>query len=280
MKNLENTVSKIRKDIIWSIYNARSGHPGGSLSCADILAVLFHNVMSPVKTEMNMISDDFFILSKGHAAPALYAVAASKGFITRKELKSLRKLNSPLQGHPDVRHLPWVNVSTGSLGQGISVAAGIAKGLKIKKSKHRVFTLVGDGELQEGQVWETAMFGSHHKLDNLTVIVDYNKLQSDDLNTNICEIEPLGDKWRAFGWNVIEIDGHSHENIYSALSFNKKNEKPTIVIAHTIKGKGVNYMENKPLWHGSVTLSEQQYRDAMVALNITQEEIEEYEIAK
>ena len=275
MTSTEEIAQRIRKDIIWSIYHAKSGHPGGSLSCSDILTVLFHKIMSPPLT-YNRLSEDSFILSKGHAAPALYAAAATKGLLSISELKSLRSLNSPLQGHPDVKHLPWVDISTGSLGQGFSVAVGVAKGLQIKKSPNRVFTLLGDGELQEGQVWEAAMFSGHHGLSQLTVIIDYNKLQSDASNREICNLEPLSDKWKSFGWQVLNIDGHDHPSLLAALS-EQNISKPKVIIAHTIKGKGVNFMENMPLWHGSVTLSIQQYNDAMVALGCSARELEEYE---
>lgn len=275
MISTELIAQRVRKDIIWSIYHARSGHPGGSLSCSDILTVLLHKVMS-TSTTVNRLSDDFFILSKGHAAPALYAAAATKGLLTNSQLKGLRGINSSLQGHPDVTHLPWVDISTGSLGQGFSVAAGIAKGLKLKNSSNRVFTLLGDGELQEGQVWEAAMFSGHHGLSQLTAIVDYNKLQSDATNAEICNLEPLKDKWQAFGWQVSEIDGHNHQQLLTALSTNSASDQPKLIIAHTIKGKGIDFMENMPLWHGSVTLSEKQYHDAMAALGCNTEEMEEY----
>ncbi|WP_281213346.1 transketolase [Shewanella insulae] len=276
MTTTEQIALKVRKDIIWSIYHARSGHPGGSLSCSDILTVLFHRVMSSNTTKEDRLSDDYFILSKGHAAPALYAATATKGLIEAAALKTLRGIDSPLQGHPDVQHLPWVDVSTGSLGQGFSVAAGIAKGLQLKNSPNRVFTLLGDGELQEGQVWEAAMFAGHHGLSQLTAIVDYNKLQSDACNSEICNLEPLTDKWQAFGWQVIEVDGHDHQQLMAALTADPTSTQPKVVIAHTLKGKGVDFMENMPLWHGSVTLSEQQYTDAMTSLGCSLAELEEY----
>ena len=276
MTTTEQIALKVRKDIIWSIYHARSGHPGGSLSCSDILTVLFHRVMSSNTTNEDRLSDDYFILSKGHAAPALYAAAATKGLVEAAALKALRGIDSPLQGHPDVQHLPWVDVSTGSLGQGFSVAAGIAKGLQLKNSPNRVFSLLGDGELQEGQVWEAAMFAGHHGLSQLTAILDYNKLQSDACNSEICNIEPLADKWQAFGWQVIEVDGHDHQQLMAALTADPTSTQPKVVIAHTLKGKGVDFMENMPLWHGSASLSEQQYTDAMTSLGCSLAELEEY----
>lgn len=275
-KNINQLSLQIRKDAISSIYHARSGHPGGVLSCIDILTTLFHKIMSPANLRNKSYSDDYFILSKGHAAPALYAVAASIGLLERSELKTLRKLNSKLQGHPDVIHLPWVEVSTGSLGQGLSVATGIAKALKLQNTNQRVYSIVGDGEMQEGQVWEAAMFASHHKLNNLTVIADYNKLQSDATNAEICALEPLSEKWRSFGWQVIEIDGHNHDEIFHALTSKTNITTPTIIIAHTTKGKGVDFMENSPLWHGSVTLSEEQFFSAMKALGCNDKDIKEY----
>ncbi|MBR9726735.1 transketolase [Shewanella intestini] len=276
---LDTLASQIRKDAIWSIYHAKSGHPGGVLSCVDILTVLFHDVLAPVEKRLGSYSDDFFILSKGHAAPALYAVAASKGLCERAQLKGLRKIESSFQGHPDVTHLPWVEVSTGSLGQGISVATGIAKSQKLLNSAQHVFALLGDGEMQEGQVWEAAMFAAHHKLNNLTAIVDYNKLQSDASNDDICALEPLADKWRAFGWQVVEVDGHDIDALQQHLHASKHNkaQSPMVIIAHTIKGKGVDFMEDIPLWHGSVTLTDKQYEDAMLALGCSAQEIKEYE---
>ncbi|MCL1090786.1 transketolase [Shewanella profunda] len=276
MTPTELIAQKVRKNIIWSIYHAKSGHPGGSLSCSDIMTILFHKVMSAPRTK-NRLSEDSFILSKGHAAPTLYAAAATKGLLTTAELKTLRSINSPLQGHPDVKHLPWVDVSTGSLGQGFSVAVGIAKGLQLKNSSNRVFTLLGDGELQEGQVWEAAMFSGHHGLSQLTAIVDYNKLQSDASNSEICNLEPLMDKWQSFGWQVINIDGHDHQQLLAALLADNASSQPKVLIAHTIKGKGIDFMENMPLWHGSVTLSEQQYIDAMTSLGCSSTELEEYQ---
>lgn len=278
LHDIETLARQIRKDVIWSIFHARSGHPGGALSCVDLLTVLFHRVLRPPQVRADSYSDDYFILSKGHAAPALYAVAASKQLLPRRELKSLRKLGSRLQGHPDVTQLALVEVSTGSLGQGVSFAAGVARAALLKGTAERVYALVGDGELQEGQVWEMAMFAAHHQLHNLTVIVDYNKLQSDSRNSDVCALEPLADKWRAFGWQVTEIDGHATAQIDAALQAAKAVTAgaPTVIIAHTIKGKGVDFMEDIPLWHGSVTMTEAQYLSAMQALGCQTHEIEEY----
>ncbi|NRD74815.1 transketolase [Shewanella sp. VB17] len=275
-ENINQLANQIRKDAVASIYHAQSGHPGGVLSCIDILTVLFHQIMTPPNIRKQNYSDDYFILSKGHAAPALYAVAASIDLLKRSELKTLRKLNSKLQGHPDVTHLPWVEISTGSLGQGLSVATGIAKALKLQNTNQQVYSLIGDGEMQEGQVWEAAMFASHHQLNNLTVIVDYNKLQSDASNADICTLEPLQDKWRAFGWHVIEIDGHNIDEINHSLKPQNNTTAPRIIIANTTKGKGVNFMENIPFWHGSVSLSEDQFSAAMKALGCSDIDIKEY----
>ncbi|WP_216642781.1 transketolase [Hydrocarboniclastica marina] len=268
--------NQMRRDAIWSIYQGRSGHPGGALSCADLLTVLFHRTMAPPKRRPDSYSDDYFVLSKGHAAPVLYAALASRGLLSRAELGQLRKLGSRLQGHPDVSRLPLVEVSTGSLGQGVSFAAGLAKAMQLDGGKDRVYALVGDGELQEGQVWEMAMFAAHHKLANFTVIVDYNKLQSDSANSEVCGLEPLADRWRAFGWRVAEIDGHDLGAIEGALEESGQAAGPQVFIAHTTKGKGVDFMEGQPLWHGSVTMSREQFEQSMTALGCGVTEIEEY----
>jgi len=220
---------------------------------------------------------DRFVLSKGHAAPALYAIGAYHGFCDKKDALGLRKLCSPFQGHPHVRDLPWVETSTGSLGQGFSVALGMAMGMKLQRIRSRVYALLGDGELQEGQVWEAAMCAAHHKLDNLCAIIDYNKLQSDASNEVIMRLEPLADKWRAFGWTVFEIDGHNIPEILSTLHLAASTfDRPSVLIAHTVKGKGVPYMENIASWHGSVTLSREQACDALLALGAQHQEITEY----
>jgi len=265
-----------RKHVIASIYHAGSGHPGGALSCADILACLFG-------AELNVWPDnacdpqrDRFVLSKGHAAPALYAIAAHHGFCDARAALSLRKLGSPFQGHPHIGDLPWVETSTGSLGQGFSVALGMAMGLKLQNSTSRAYALLGDGELQEGEVWEAAMCAAHHKLDNLCAIIDYNKLQSDDRNDNIMRLEPLAAKWRAFDWAVAEIDGHDIGQILAALRRASATQgRPAIIIAHTVKGKGVPYMENIPQWHGSVKLTRAQAEDALTALGAGRDEIKD-----
>ncbi|GAA0587655.1 transketolase [Rhizomicrobium electricum] len=266
-----------RRHLIASIYRATSGHPGGALSCADILATLFGAELNVWPSSVNDPQRDRFVLSKGHACPTLYAIAAWHGFCDKKESLNLRKLGSPFQGHPHVKDLPWVETSTGSLGQGFSVAMGMAMGLRMQKIRARVYTLLGDGEMQEGSVWETAMCSAHHKLDNLCAIIDYNKMQSDALNEEICGIAPLADKWRAFGWEVFEIDGHDIPQILSTFHRAATTRgKPSCIIANTIKGKGVPYMEGSPAWHGSVKLSHEQAETALQALGCTAEEIKEF----
>jgi transketolase len=278
---LEEASRLVRRHVIASIYHAGSGHPGGALSCADILACLYGAELNLWPSGVNDPDRDRFVLSKGHAAPALYAVAAHYGFCDRNAALNLRKLGSPFQGHPHVLELPWVETNTGSLGQGLSVALGMAMGLKLRGSTARVYALIGDGEMQEGEVWEAAMCAAHHRLDNLCVIVDYNKLQSDNTNDAIMHLEPLAAKWRAFDWAVVEIDGHRHAAILSALrSASVTQGRPALLIAHTIKGKGVPYMEDKPQWHGSVKLTREQSEDALRALKASPDQIKELLNAK
>ena len=265
----------VRCHSLAAIYHAGSGHPGGALSAADLLACLYGAELNVWPGKADDPSRDRFVLSKGHAAPALYAAGARFGFCDAKAALSLRKLNSPFQGHPHVLDLPWVETSTGSLGQGMSVALGMAMGLKLQKIAARVYTLLGDGELQEGEVWEAAMAAAHHKLDNFCALIDYNKLQSDNSNAAIMGLEPLADKWRAFGWEVVEIDGHDIGQILGALrKAGTTRERPSLIIAHTVKGKGVPYMENVPAWHGSVKLTEAQTKEALTVLGADAAEIE------
>lgn len=267
----------VRQHVIASIYRAGSGHPGGSLSCADLLAALFG---AELNVWPNAISDprrDRFVLSKGHAAPALYAVGARHGFCGKRDSLALRKIGSPFQGHPHIGDLPWVETSTGSLGQGFSAALGMALGLKLQRNPARVYALLGDGELQEGEVWEGAMCAAHHRLDNFCAIIDYNKLQSDARNDAIMRLEPLAAKWRAFDWAVAEIDGHDINQILSTFRrAGATRERPSVIIAHTIKGKGVPYMENIPAWHGSVKLTREQAEEALEALGALHNEVREY----
>lgn len=267
----------IRVGSLVAIYHAGSGHPGGSLSSAELLAYLWAREMHWHSEDPEGQARDRFVLSKGHACPALYAAAAEAGLIPRRMLLNFRKLGSPLQGHPHVLDTPWVETSTGSLGQGFSVAIGMALGLRYKSSSARVYVILGDGELQEGEVWEGAMCAGHYKLDNLCGIVDYNKMQSDDLNKNIMGLEPLRAKWEAFNWHVAEIDGHNFEQIGFAFSEARQTKnKPTIIIAHTIKGKGVSFMEGSPLWHGSVKLRDEDLRQSLRDLETPENEIRRY----
>jgi len=264
-----------RKHAIAAICRAGSGHPGGALSCADILACLYGAELNLSPAQIHDPDRDRFVLSKGHAAPALYAVGAHYGFCDARSALSLRKLNSLFQGHPHIGDLPWVETSTGSLGQGFSVALGMAMGLKLQQSQARVYALLGDGELQEGEVWEAAMCAAHQRLANLCAIIDYNKLQSDDRNAAIMGLEPLASKWRAFGWAVIEIDGHDVTQILSAFRGAAAANAPCVVIAHTIKGKGVPYMEDKPAGHCSVKLTRAQAEEAVLSLGASTQEITE-----
>jgi transketolase len=274
VEKLAEAARFIRCHSVASIFHAGSGHPGGALSSADFLACLYGAEMNVWPDAVNDPARDRFVLSKGHAAPALYATGAHFGFCDSGAALSLRKWNSPFQGHPHVLDLPWVETSTGSLGQGMSVAIGMAIGLRLQKIAARVYTMLGDGELQEGEVWEAAMSGAHHKLDNLCAVIDYNKLQSDNCNDAIMRLEPLAAKWEAFGWSVTEIDGHDITQILEHLRrAGTTREKPSVIIAHTVKGKGVPYMENIPAWHGSVKLTRAQTEEALTALGASIEEI-------
>ena len=260
-----------------SIYHAGSGHPGGVLSAADVLTYLFFMGMQYNPPKMNTQKRDRFILSKGHACPALYAIAAEVGIIKKSRLNGLRKINHELQGHPSRKSTAWVEASTGSLGQGFSFAIGEALGLKYQNIDNRVYVMLGDGELQEGEVWEGAMFAGHHKIDNLCAIIDYNKMQSDDYNANIMGLEPLVGKWKSFNWHVIEINGHDFNDMKQAFNNARKTKgKPTVIIAHTIKGKGVSYMEGSPAWHGSAKLSDDDIRQALMDLGVKETELEDY----
>ena len=251
-KELENYAINIRKSIIEMITNSKSGHPGGSLSSVEILTYLYFKEMNINKENLEQKNRDYFVLSKGHAAPVLYATLSEKGFIPKEELNTLRKLGSKLQGHPDSKKIKSIDISTGSLGQGISNAVGLALGAKMDDSDSRVYTLLGDGELQEGLVWEAIMSAAHYNLSNLIAIVDYNKLQIDGNNDDVMSIKPLDKKFESFGWNVEVIDGHNFGELEKSLR-NARNthEKPTVIIANTVKGKGVSFMENNAGWHGA-----------------------------
>lgn len=251
-EKLAEQARKMRVDIINMVGAAKSGHPGGSLSAADIVATLYFHEMKLDPNNPHWPERDRFVLSKGHAAPVLYAALAEKGFLPRAELSTLRKINSRLQGHPDMKKLPGVEMSTGSLGQGLSAANGMALAGKLDKQDYRVYVLLGDGECQEGQVWEAAMASAHYKLDNLVAFLDHNGLQIDGPVTEVMSPEPLVDKWIAFGWHVIRINGHSFTEIINALEIAKNTKnKPTMIVADTIKGCGVSFMQNQASWHGT-----------------------------
>ncbi len=262
-EELQAISKDVRKGIIEAVYNAKSGHPGGSLSCADILTVLYFYQMNINPEIPDAKERDRFVLSKGHAAPALYSVLANRGFFDKSELKNLRKLDSILQGHPDMKHIPGVDMTTGSLGQGLSAANGMALSSKLNKEGFRVYCLLGDGEIEEGQVWEAAMSAVHYKLDNLCVIVDNNNLQIDGTVENVMSPYPIDEKFKSFGFEVINIDGHDYDDIIKAFDVARQIKgRPTAIIAKTIKGKGVSFMENQVGWHGKAP-NEEQYNIAM-----------------
>lgn len=257
-KSLEEKALAVRQDIIKEIYYAGSGHPGGSLSCTDILTVLFFDEMNIDPKKPNLKDRDRFVISKGHAAPALYAVMAERGYFKTSELKTLRKLGSRLQGHPSMHSLPCLDMSSGSLGQGISAATGMALANKMDKSKARVYSLVGDGELQEGLVWEAVMAAGHYQLSNLCLFVDNNGLQIDGPNDSVMKVKPIDKKFAAFNWNVIKCDGHDVADIKKALAAAKKcKDKPSVIIAKTHKGNGVSFMKDQVGWHGKACNKEQ-----------------------
>ena len=274
MTELEQRANDMRIDIVRMIAEAGSGHPGGSLSCADILTALyFGGVMDHDPQNPKWEGRDRFILAKGHAAPALYAVLAQAGYFPREELMTLRKLGTRLQGHPDCNLCPGVEVSTGSLGQGLSIAAGACAGLKLSGSTQTVFALLGDGECQEGQVWEAAMWAAHKKLDNLVAIVDRNCLQIDGNTADVCDPGDVAAKFAAFGWDAAEVDGHDIPALVSALSAAKadRSGKPHVFVARTVKGKGVSFMENQAGWHGKAPNAEQT-QTALADLGATSKE--------
>lgn len=267
VEELKKIANDIRIDIIKQVYNAGSGHPGGSLSCADILTVLYFNQMNINEKEPKAPSRDRFVLSKGHCAPALYACLAKKGFFDKEELEGFRKINGELQGHPDKNKVCGVDMSTGSLGQGLSVANGMALASKINHDGYRVYCLLGDGEIEEGQVWEAAMTASKYKLDNLCAIVDYNNLQIDGTVEEVKGLNNLEGKFKSFGFNTIVIDGHNMEQLIDAFETAKISKgKPTVIIAKTIKGKAVSFMENKAEWHGKAP-SDEEYKLAIKELS-------------
>ncbi len=271
---LEITALRVRKGIIEGTYQAKSGHPGGSLSAADVLTYLYFKRMNVDPAKPDMENRDRFVLSKGHAAPALYSVLAQRGFFDPEELKTLRRPGSRLQGHPNMNLTPGVDMSTGSLGQGISAAAGMALGAKLKNEELHVYALLGDGEIQEGQVWEAMMFAAHYKLDNLTVMVDNNNLQIDGAISDVMSPYPIDEKLAAFGLDVQTVDGHDFEALERA--FDKALQvkgRPSAIVLRTVKGKGVSFMENQAGWHGKAP-NEEQYLAAMAELDAALKEKE------
>ena len=263
---LMKIANEVRKGAVTAVYNAKSGHPGGSLSAADIYAYLFFEEMNIDPKEPKKADRDRFVLSKGHTAPGYYAALAHRGFFPVEDLTTLRKVGSYLQGHPDMKHIPGVDMSSGSLGQGISAAVGMALSAKLSNEDYRVYTLLGDGEIQEGQVWEAAMLASHRKLDNLVVIVDNNGLQIDGAIDEVCSPYPIDKKFEAFNFNVINVDGHDFDALDAAFKEARETKgQPTAIIAKTIKGKNVSFMENQASWHGSAPNAEQ-YAVAMADL--------------
>ncbi|MEW6095563.1 MAG: transketolase [bacterium] len=259
IQELEGKAKEIRRWIIKMLTEAGSGHPGGSLSCTDIITALYFKIMNHRPNEPKWPERDRFVLSKGHSCPTLYAALALSGYFPTSELMQLRKLDSFLQGHTDMLATPGVEMSSGSLGQGLSVAGGMALAGKLSNKKFTVYVVLGDGEIQEGQIWEAAMACAHYKLDNLCAFLDYNKLQIDGLIAEVMSIEPVVDKFKAFGWHTIEIDGHNMKEIIQATNEAKNTkDKPTMVIAHTIKGKGVSFMEGKVGYHGVAPTKEEE----------------------
>lgn len=255
---LTKTSTQVRKGIITAVSSAGSGHPGGSLSIADILTYLYFKEMNIDPQNPQNPDRDRLVLSKGHCTPALYATLAHRGFFPVDDLKTFRQADSYLEGHPNMNKVPGIDMSTGSLGQGISAAVGMALNGKIDKKEYRVYSILGDGELEEGEVWEAAMAAAHYKLDNLTAFVDYNRLQIDGKITDVMNPEPIADKFEAFGWNVITINAHDFDEIESAVEQAKSFKgKPTVIVAHSVKGKGVSYMENQASWHGNAPKKEQ-----------------------
>lgn len=263
---LKKTANEVRKGVVTAVYSAKSGHPGGSLSAADIYTYLYFEELNIDPKNPQKEDRDRFVLSKGHTAPGYYSVLASRGFFPIEDLKTLRKVGSYLQGHPDMKHIPGVDMSSGSLGQGISAAVGMAISAKLSNEDYRVYTLLGDGEIQEGQVWEASMLAAHKNLDNLVVIVDNNNLQIDGAIDEVNSPYPIDKKFEAFNFHVINVDGHDMDALAAAFAEAKATKgQPTAIIAKTVKGKGVSFMENKAAWHGAAP-NEEQYNTAMADL--------------
>ena len=259
--------NKVRKHALTAVYSANSGHPGGSLSIADLLALLYFEKMNIDPKNPKMDTRDRFVLSKGHTAPALYGVLAERGFFPTEDIKTFRKTGSYLQGHPDMKHIPGIDMSTGSLGQGVSAAGGMALVAKLDNKDYSVYTVLGDGELEEGQVWEQAMFAAHYKLDNLTAFIDFNGLQIDGDITKVMNPTPIDKKFEAFGWNVLTADAHNIEELSEAIETAKKTKgKPTAIVMKSIKGKNVSFMENNAAWHGAAP-NKEQYEQAIGELD-------------
>ena len=267
IKELKRISANIKLGALEAVFSASSGHPGGSLSISDILSYLYFEEMNIVPRDPKKADRDRFVLSKGHTAPALYAALAERGYFPREDLKTFRHIDSYLQGHPDMKGTPGVDMTTGSLGLGFSAACGMALSAKISGESYRVYSVLGDGESEEGQVWEAAMFAAHKKLDNLCIFLDYNGLQIDGPISEVNDPSPLDSKFEAFGWNVLVIDGHDIEAIDSAVKAAKACKgKPTAIICRTVKGKGVSFMENSVKWHGSAP-NEEQYKQAVSEIN-------------
>ncbi len=276
MNNLElkKTANEVRKGIVTAVHSAKAGHPGGSLSAADIYTYLYFEEMNVDPKNPKMEERDRFVLSKGHTAPGLYSTLANRGFFPVEDLKTLRKLGSYLQGHPSMQYIPGVDMSSGSLGQGISAAVGMALGAKMDKKDIRVYTLLGDGEIEEGQVWEASMFAGHRKLDNLVVIVDNNGLQIDGPVSEVCSPYPIDKKFEAFNFHVINVDAHDFDAIRAAFKEARETKgMPTAIIAHSLKGKGVSFMEGSVAWHGTAP-NDEQYAVAMADLEKIGEELD------
>ncbi len=271
-KQLKLHAANVRKMALEAVYSAASGHPGGSLSVADILTYLYMEKMNVDPKNPKAEDRDRFVLSKGHCSPALYGALAERGFIPKEDIKTFRRVDSYLQGHPDMKGVSGVDMSTGSLGQGISAACGMAKVAKMDGKNYRVYAALGDGESEEGQVWEAAMFAAHYKLNNLTVFLDFNGLQIDGDITEVMNPTPFDAKFEAFGWNVINIDAHDFNQIEDAVNQAEKSDKPTLVLAKSIKGKGVSFMENQAGWHGAAPNAEQ-YEQAISELDAYIKEI-------
>ena len=260
---LQKTANEVRKGIVTAVHSAKAGHPGGSLSAADLFTYLYFEEMNIDPKDPKKADRDRFVLSKGHTAPGLYSTLANRGYFPVEDLKTLRHLGSYLQGHPDMKHIPGVDMSSGSLGQGISAAVGMALAAKMDQADYRVYTLLGDGEIQEGQVWEAAMFAGHRKLDNLVVIVDNNGLQIDGKIEDVCSPYPIDKKFEAFNFHTIVIDGNNFDEIRAAFKEARETKgQPTAIIAKTVKGKGVSFMENQAGWHGKAP-NDEEYKIAM-----------------